>query len=1226
MDNEHPQNALSLDGPAEQCSPLSTQPPLETTDTMQGAASESVGQGQEDGRNPKPARRREVEGVPKGAISLSRLVNTLGLGLGAAACWGGWKGGVIRAGGGFVWGVALGCAAGLGITRRYNRNRRSKHLKLQFLGHNLSSRVILDVLKCTDPHNMPSVFSSERVESVNRTLKQIWPFYEPVIGKLIVETVTPLFEVWKPSFIKTINFDKLTFGDVPFSITQLEVLRHGEDEFVLQAAIRWDGTASVSLMVEAGGVKMVPKVDKLDFFANVRIALTPLVPILPCFGAMTLAFMKPPMVNFEISIGTPLMGFNSTTVKDFLTNFVVHHIFGDLLVWPNRIVIPILPEEEIGSIDHLYMHTRGVLRVVVKEADGMGVYGDRTAWKVYLQTVASKSHCTKAKSGDSIVWEEEHHLQVVELCQGLHATVVDRNYRYVDPLMASTTKLETQHGRKVGSCFVDIHDLEAGVPVDSWYELISTAKESGTQRLHLPNLRQAARVCYHGARTSYRTTKMGIKATGKTATRAVDELVKESMAVGAKTVNVLSKASDKLTRKAVSKWHSVAVGHLPQEVVADGRSASGSSASVEGDLELHQEPPRRRRRDRLLSKLGLAKSRSEPSLDTDASMSGDSPAAKAGSNHASKHLLGQKGSDPGDPEAKGGLAPQATEDHSIWHNTSHALHKLGHPLETLHKLGRHKKKSSSSAAADGSALSTEQQTTLVDRVGVLQATPEHSGMGLLPDDPPEARTVSYSGSLGSSGEVPGDVDDHSPGPHQNSSPHSEESSQIGKEHDGPRVEQPKKQNEPSTSEIQLPGDLSDGAEESEGCSVESWSAVDGGHGLREALGDVEVEGSTTATHRLDAAHAIHKASSARSVLTIASDDSWDTVTPRETGPRLRLELTYMPLDWLRRGCLSTTQHSVHHGLLFFRLLRGFNLPAGLHEPYCELRLVNTKTGEERETKISRAMKQVHNFYIEWNESFEWFNVSVDEVMTIQVIDEGKIRVKQVGHSEIPMSDVAAAVDPSHAKVLIETLTLEGSKGGRGGGNGDLEVEMDWVPLDHNPIKGIESGNCGLVGAREVGAGKMRQRGVLRRGCLHVRLLWARDLQNVDWVGKSDPYVVMRVNANQLQSSVVQNDLNPKWCEEFEWRSVKDNDILAIDILDRGTIADRVLGRCDVKISAAATKPGEVQKLKEVLLSADMTKPAGGTIALLMHFHPTSSSGDEADRVSPVWPELTPDDL
>ncbi|CAD7696976.1 unnamed protein product [Ostreobium quekettii] len=828
-------SAPSLDGLADELTPLGTELSSVSMGSGQGTASVSEEQGPDERQSPKAAtKRRRIDRPPKRGLPLSNVVNTVGFGLGAAACWGGWKGGLMKVGGGFVWGIALGCAAGLELTKRYKKNRQVKFCKLDFLGRPLTGRGIFHVLNPNDPF-IPNLTSSERVESINRALRLMWPFYEPCIVKLILETVTPLLDAWKPSFIKQINFQKLTFGDVPFSMTGVEVLKHGKDEFVFQAAIRWHGRANISLKVEAGGVTMQPRVERLDFFANVRVALTPLVDNFPCFGAMTLAFLKPPMVKFEISVGTPLMEFNSDTVKDFLENFVVHHIFGDLLVWPNRIVVPILPESQRGNIDHLYLHTRGVIRVVVKEADGMGAYGEGVAWKVFLQTVSSTSHSTEAKSGDRIVWGEEHYLKVQELSQSLRATVVDESYGYMDPLMASTTKQVTQRGRKVGSCFVEIRDLEAGVAMDNWYELGSTACTWGSE----------------------------------------------------------------------------------------------------------------------------------------------------------------------------------------------------------------------------------------------------SGM----------------------------------------------------------------------------------------------------------------------------------------------------VTPRDMVSRLHLELTYMPLDWLRRGRFCATQQCVHHGLLFFRLLRGFNLPTSLQQPYCELKLVNTVTGKERGTKKSRCMKQVNNFYIEWNESFEWFNVSVDEVMSIKVFDIGKYKVRQVGCSEIRMSDVAAARDPTHTEMLIETLTLEEGKGrGRGGGKGDLEVELDWVPLDHNPTKAsCYSSNSGRSArSRELGHTPLK-RVTLPRGCLHVRLLWAHNLQNVDWIGKSDPYVVMRVNANQRQSSVIYNDLNPVWKEEFKWRSVKGTDVLALDILDRGTISDTVIARCDIQISVAANHPGEVKKLTEILLSSDMTKQAGGTITVQMHFQPVSSSGDLTDRSGPAWPELAPDE-
>lgn len=54
----------------------------------------------------------------------------------------------------------------------------------------------------------------------------------------------------------------------------------------------------------------------------------------------------------------------------------------------------------------------------------------------------------------------------------------------------------------------------------------------------------------------------------------------------------------------------------------------------------------------------------------------------------------------------------------------------------------------------------------------------------------------------------------------------------------------------------------------------------------------------------------------------------------------------------------------------------------MKNPFCELKLVNEATGKVRGLRRSRSVK--HSFLIAWDESFEWFNVSVDEVMSIKV--------------------------------------------------------------------------------------------------------------------------------------------------------------------------------------------------------------------------------------------------
>lgn len=62
--------------------------------------------------------------------------------------------------------------------------------------------------------------------------------------------------------------------------------------------------------------------------------------------------------------------------------------------------VPILPEEQRGPIDHLYLHTRGVVQVIVKAAEGLDIHTKNGFVRVLLQTSASNSLYTKV--GDTL--------------------------------------------------------------------------------------------------------------------------------------------------------------------------------------------------------------------------------------------------------------------------------------------------------------------------------------------------------------------------------------------------------------------------------------------------------------------------------------------------------------------------------------------------------------------------------------------------------------------------------------------------------------------------------------------------------------------------------------------------------------------------------------------------------------------------------------------------------
>ena len=69
----------------------------------------------------------------------------------------------------------------------------------------------------------------------------------------------------------------------------------------------------------------------------------------------SLACRKPPQIKFKLNFGKAL-GSSATAkpVQAWLDPFL-RNTLGDMLVWPNRIVVPILGEDITGPLDHLML-------------------------------------------------------------------------------------------------------------------------------------------------------------------------------------------------------------------------------------------------------------------------------------------------------------------------------------------------------------------------------------------------------------------------------------------------------------------------------------------------------------------------------------------------------------------------------------------------------------------------------------------------------------------------------------------------------------------------------------------------------------------------------------------------------------------------------------------------------------------------------------------------------
>ncbi|KAK9808833.1 hypothetical protein WJX72_004641 [[Myrmecia] bisecta] len=268
----------------------------------------------------------------------------------------------------------LGAPLGLAYSWLFRHNMRSKLQMTDVLNITPGRKGLTTMLG-----GVPSWVAfqdKEKVEWLNKAISEVWPVYNKAIAEMVKTTVEPIMEQYKPpGLIKRIYFKQLTFGGSPMTIDNIWVEDEGEQHVCMEVAFRWAGEANIAIAIElpAGGdaTRMVPKVSDLDVRGTCRVILAPLVDEVPGFGAAVIALRKPPMINFKLNFGKALgSAYTAKAVRLWLDPFL-RETLANLVVWPNRVLVPILPESVTGPLDALQLRHVGVLKVTVVEADGL---------------------------------------------------------------------------------------------------------------------------------------------------------------------------------------------------------------------------------------------------------------------------------------------------------------------------------------------------------------------------------------------------------------------------------------------------------------------------------------------------------------------------------------------------------------------------------------------------------------------------------------------------------------------------------------------------------------------------------------------------------------------------------------------------------------------------------------------------------------------------------------
>lgn len=95
------------------------------------------------------------------------------------------------------------------------------------------------------------------------------------------------------------------------------------------------------------------------------------------------------------------------------------------------------------------------------------------------------------------------------------------------------------------------------------------------------------------------------------------------------------------------------------------------------------------------------------------------------------------------------------------------------------------------------------------------------------------------------------------------------------------------------------------------------------------------------------------------------------------------------------------------------------------------------------------------------------------------------------------------------------------------------------------------------------------------GTLFVHVDRVSDLKNIEALGKSDPYVLLRVGSSSMKSPHINNNLNPvyNWDGEVEVANC-DTDTLLVRIIDKNMSSDKLMAELQIPLSRITESPND----------------------------------------------------
>ncbi|XP_053294823.1 extended synaptotagmin-2 isoform X1 [Pleuronectes platessa] len=205
----------------------------------------------------------------------------------------------------------------------------------------------------------------ERVEWLNKTVKQMWPFICQFVDKLFRETIEPAVKGANPH-LSTFCFTKIDMGDKPLRVNGVKVYTENVDkrQVIMDLQISFVGNTEIDVDIKKfycrAGIKSI------QLHGTLRVVMEPLLGDMPLIGALSVFFLKKPLLDINWSGLTNMLDIPG--LNGLCDNIIQDIIYG-FLVLPNSIKIPLVGEAALAALR--FPIPKGILRIHFIEAQDL---------------------------------------------------------------------------------------------------------------------------------------------------------------------------------------------------------------------------------------------------------------------------------------------------------------------------------------------------------------------------------------------------------------------------------------------------------------------------------------------------------------------------------------------------------------------------------------------------------------------------------------------------------------------------------------------------------------------------------------------------------------------------------------------------------------------------------------------------------------------------------------